>query len=59
MSDDAWTWGQANGTGDSAKGSFYLSVDYEHDIGQYMGISGLTSMAHVGHQNFAGAVNNG
>jgi hypothetical protein len=24
-----------------------------------MGISGLTAMAHVGHQNFAGAGNNG
>jgi len=61
MSDDAWTWGHREGTAntDSAKGSFYLSVDYEHDIGQYMGISGLTAMAHVGHQNFAGAVNNG
>jgi len=61
MSDDAWTWGTNhtydNG-GDSAKGSFYLSVDYEHDVGQYMGINGLTAMVHVGHQNFAGAANN-
>ncbi len=58
MSDDAWTWGDRAGSGDSAKGSFYLSVDYEHDVGQYLGIDGLTAMAHVGHQNFAGAGNN-
>jgi uncharacterized protein (TIGR02001 family) len=57
VSDDAWTWGRTNGSGDSAKGTFYVSVDYEHDIGQYMGIDGLTASAHWGHQKFAGAVN--
>ena len=59
MSKDAWTWGDRAGTaGDSGKGSFYLSVDYEHDVGQYMGVSGLTANIHAGHQNFAGAGNN-
>lgn len=58
MSDDAWTWGNRAGAGDSAKGSFYLSVDYEHDVGQYLKVSGLTANIHVGHQNFAGAANN-
>jgi uncharacterized protein (TIGR02001 family) len=61
VSKDAWTWGDSHSAGvtSDAKGSWYLSVDYEHDIGQYMGISGLTGMVHVGHQNFAGAANNG
>jgi hypothetical protein len=45
MSEDAWTWGntQAGGVDDRRKGSFYLSVDYDHDVGQYMGIDGLTA----------------
>jgi uncharacterized protein (TIGR02001 family) len=60
MSKDAWTWGDtaAGGADDDAKGSFYLSVDYEHDVGQYLNISGLTANIHAGHQNFAGAANN-
>jgi uncharacterized protein (TIGR02001 family) len=61
VSDAAWTWGQAQdvSTEDKANGTFYVSVDYEHDIGQYMGISGLTGTLHWGHQKFAGAANDG
>ena len=60
MSKDAWTWGDttAGGIENDAKGSFYLSVDYEHDVGQYLKVSGLTASIHVGHQNFAGAAHN-
>jgi hypothetical protein len=47
----------AGGAGDSAKGSLYLSVDYDHDVGQYMGIDGLTATLHYGRQEFEGAAN--
>ena len=57
VSDAAWTWGKADGSGDDADGTFYVSVDYEHDIGQYMGIDGLTANLHYGHQDFEGAAN--
>jgi len=59
VSDAAWTWGQAQdvSTEDKANGTFYVSVDYEHDIGQYIGVSGLTGTLHWGHQKFAGAAN--
>jgi uncharacterized protein (TIGR02001 family) len=58
VSKDAWTAGKNNGSGDDADGSFYASLDFEHDIGQYLNVSGLTGTVHVGHQNFAGAANN-
>src|SRR6056300_1597582 len=57
MSEDAWTWGKAQGAGDSAKGTWYLSVDYDHDVGQYMGINGLTATLHYGRQEFEGSAN--
>ena len=59
MSKDAWTWGDNHSNSDDdARGSFYLSVDFEHDVGQYLNVSGLTATVHVGHQNFAGQSNN-
>jgi uncharacterized protein (TIGR02001 family) len=57
VSEDAWTWGKARGAGDSAKGTWYLSVDYDHDVGQYMGIDGLTATLHYGRQEFEGSAN--
>lgn len=57
MSDDAWTWGNRAGSGNSAKGTWYLSVDFDHDVGQYMGIDGLTAKLHYGRQDFEGAAN--
>jgi uncharacterized protein (TIGR02001 family) len=59
VSDAAWTWGKAQGSGDDADGTFYVSVDYEHDIGQYINVDGLTATLHWGHQKFAGAANDG
>ena len=58
VSKDAWTAGKAQGSGDDANGSFYATLDYEHDVGQYLNVSGLTATVHVGHQNFAGQANN-
>jgi uncharacterized protein (TIGR02001 family) len=57
MTESAWTWGKNNGVGDSAKGTWYLSVDYEHDVGQYFGIDGLTASLHYGRQEFDGTLN--
>lgn len=56
MTEDAWTWGNsvAGGLPDSAKGTYYWSVDYDHDVGQYMGVDGLTATLHYGRQEFEG-----
>ncbi|MGI9359459.1 MAG: TorF family putative porin [Paracoccaceae bacterium] len=57
VSDDAWTWGKTMGTGDSAKGTWYLSLDYDHDVGQYLNIDGLSASLHYGRQEFDGTAN--
>ena len=57
MTESAWTWGKNLGVGDSAKGTSYITVDFEHDVGQYMGINGLTAKLHYGRQDFEGAAN--
>ena len=57
MTESAWTWGKNMGVGDSAKGSSYVSVDYDHDVGQYLGIDGLTASLHYGRQEFEGTAN--
>ena len=57
VTESAWTWGKGMGSGDSAKGTWYLSVDYDHDVGQYIGIDGLTATLHYGRQEFEGSAN--
>ncbi len=57
MTESAWTWGKNMGVGDSAKGTSYVSVDYDHDVGQYLGIDGLTASLHYGRQEFEGTAN--
>jgi uncharacterized protein (TIGR02001 family) len=56
LSNDAWTWGDRTGSyTHSAKGSDYWSVDYEHDIGQYIPseiFKDVTLSLHYGKQRF-------
>ena len=61
-SDDAWTWGRAGGSGDSARGTTYYELNAEIPVGEIIGghpwLNGVTANLHYGYQHFAGAGNN-
>jgi len=60
ISPDAWGWGKFDGGGSNAQGTYYAEINTNVPVGEWLGggsLSGLTTILHVGRQEFNGSAN--